>query len=486
MQSEGTRAVPFAAMVDGGRVIEPRRELPVAAEVDVLVAGGGPAGLGAAVAAAREGANTLLIEQNAFLGGVATATKMAMFMSSRENMSGLTGELVDRLVARGGADVGTLTSFDVESFKEVALELVEESGARLLLYTSVVAPIMAGNVARGVVVENKSGRQAILAKVVIDCTGDADVAYRAGVPCVLGREKDGKTRPITLLFRLGGVDVRKVVEFARAHPEDFTPDPRRHVLDLEDGLVRISGFFQEVKAARERGELDKDCHYVRLEGVQVERGMLYVNTTRVYGLDGSNAWDLTRAELEARKQMRQLLPFLKREIPGLENAFVVETSTHIGVRETRRIRGEYVFDEGDVVAGRTWEDTILGLKRRHKPGDAMHSPDAGEGADTDDHNRQMGTPLVPFEVPYRSLVPLEVDGLLVAGRSISQTHSGDMYTRGMYTCILLGQAAGVGAAISLRQGVRPREADRLTVQKALVRQGVRLGRQQERVEAALS
>ncbi len=456
-------------------VQEGARMTPVAADVDVLVVGGGPAGLGAGLAAARVGARTLMIERNGFLGGVATAALMTIFLHHRERLSGISREIVDALVRRKGGVAGKVINFDAEIFKEVALDLMEAAGAKLLLYSWAVAPVVQNGVVRGAIVENKSGRQAFLAKTTIDCTGDADLAFKAGVPTVKGREQDGKMRPISLIFRMGNIDFRVLAEYARAHPGQFTRDPNFQVLDLEDGVVRISGFFDLVEAGRQRGELDKDCHYLRFEGVDVERGICFINNTRVYEVDGTNAWDLTRADLEARKQMRLLVEFIRKYVPGCQQAFVVDTAANLGVRETRRIRGEYVFDEADIVADRKFEDRVVQMYNHVvKPGVELHSPDAGEGSAQDSHGRVVLHEERSFFIPYRALLPQAMDGLLVAGRSISQTHEADKWTRSMPCCMQMGEAAGTAAALAAADGVSARAVDIGRVQRRLSEGGIPL------------
>ncbi len=458
------------------RVVEPERELPIAAKADVVVAGGGPAGLAAAVAAGRCGANVLLIERYGFLGGTATAALMTAWNANIETTTGFARELIERLVRTHGAIVGPATVFDPEALKFIALEMIDEAGARLLLHTTAAAPVIEGETVVGVVTENKSGRQAVLARVVVDCTGDADLAAAAGVPCVKGREHDGKMRPMSLVFRVGGLDVPPLVAFARAHPEDFTADPTFHVLEPERGLVRLFGFFREVEEARRQGRLDKDCHYLRFESVDIRHGTAFINSTRVYGLDGTDAADVTKGEIEARRQMAQLLAVL-RTLPGCQHAFLIDSAASIGVRETRRIRGEGLLTEEDIAAGRSYHDTIARLFRRGAIGRETHSPDGGEGAAGDVAWRTLHWPLVSYEVPYGVLVPQRMEGLLVAGRTISQTHDADKYTRSMHCCFVLGQAAGVAAAMAARAGVHPRAVDRRKLREALVAQGVDLGPQ---------
>jgi len=464
-----------AYRLEGDYVWQEAREIPVAGKFDVVVAGGGPAGLGAAIGAARQGASTLLIERNGFLGGTATAAMMTTFNCPVDRLSGFSREMVARLLKEGGAWEGPTIPFDPEKFKEVALAFVEEAGARLLLYSWVTDPLVIDGKVHGVTVQNKSGRQAILGGVVVDATGDADLAARAGAEVVKGRESDGKMRPMTILFRMGGVDIERVVEYARAHPDQFTADPSFQILDSEGGVVRLSGFFDLVAAARARGELDKDCHYVRFEGVNVKRGTIFVNSTRVYGVDGTNAWDLTRAEVEARQQMKQVAAFIQREIPGCEKAYVIDASSSIGVRETRRIRGPFVLTEEDILAHKTYEDTVAKIWRFHAAGRDWHSPDGGEGSSSNLVYRTAVTPLNWFEIPYRCFLPNGVQGLLVGGRTLSQTHQADMWTRGMYCCMVTGQVAGTAAALATQSRVEPSALDVRMLQDALAAQGVDLG-----------
>ena len=460
---------------DRSAVLESSRQVPVVADVDVLVVGGGPAGLGAGLAAAREGASTLMVERNGFLGGVATAALMTIFLHHRERLSGVSREIVDALVRRKGGVAGKVINFDPEVFKEVALHLVDAAGVKLLLYSWAVSPIVHGGMIHGAIVENKSGRQALLAKTTIDCTGDADLAFKAGVPTVKGREADGKMRPISLIFRMGNIDFRALVAYARAHPEQFTRDPNFQVLDIEQGVVRISGFFDLVEEGRRLGELDKDCHYLRFEGVDVARGICFINNTRVYQVDGTNAWDLTKADLEARKQMRLLVDFIRKYVPGCQQAFVVDTAANLGVRETRRIRGAYVFDEADIVANRVFEDRVVQIYNHVvMPGVELINPDAGEGSAQDSHGRVILHEERSFFIPYRALVPQQVDGLLVAGRAISQTHEADKWTRSMPCCMQMGQAAGTAAAVAAANGVAARAVDVSRVQRRLADQGIPL------------
>jgi FAD dependent oxidoreductase len=458
-----------------GQVVEEARELPVAQEADVLVAGGGIAGVMAALAAARAGARTLVVERFGSLGGTGTAAMMNLFYVPYAASRGLVRELFDRLIARGGAIPGDFVVYDPELYKVTALEMLAEAGARVLLHTLVSDVVSAGGALGGIVVENKSGRRAILSRVTVDASGDADVAARAGAPYVKGREQDGKMRPMTLIFRMGGVDVPRLVEYVRSHPEDFSPDPLQCMLDLERRMIRVFGFFKMVEEAKARGELWPDCYYFRVESVLPDRGVLTVNATRVYGVDGTNAEDLSRAEIETRRQMLQLAAWARARVPGFERSFILDSANTIGVRETRRIRGEYLMTEEDILEGRRYDDVVAVDANQQNPREqGGHPPDGQEGGPQDREARELVARMFVYEIPYRCLVPQEVDGLLIAGRCISVDHHADVYTRNQGSAMATGVAAGVAAALAARAGVPPRAVDVRAVQRELARLGADL------------
>ena len=455
-------------------VEEAAKVLPIAASTDVLVLGGGVAGLSGALAAARTGANVLLVERGNCLGGTATAGMMALFYTPYRCAHGIPKQIFDRLIAAGGAFPGEVISVDPEIFKGIAFEMAVEAGVRLLLHTICADVIRDGNRLRGVVIENKGGRQALLGQVLVDASGDADIAAHAGAPTVKGREVDGKMRPMTLLFRLGGVDIETMLQYVHEHPEDFSKDPNQMMLDVEGKNIRVFGFFSLVERAKAGGYLYSDCHYFRVESVFPERGTLLVNTIRIYNVDGTNPEDVTRAEIEARQQQLLLVEFVRKYVPGFARAYVLDSGSHIGVRETRRILGEYVLTEEDIIGQVAFPDTIGIDSNRQNPKGPRHSPDGKEGAVTDEETREQVATLYTYEIPYRCLVPQRVEGLLVAGRSISSNHEADGYTRNQPACMVTGQAAGVAAALAARQGILPREVSVPTLQAALRSLGAKL------------
>jgi hypothetical protein len=455
----------------------------------VLVVGGGIAGVMAAIAAGRSGARTLLVERFGSLGGTGTAAMMNLFYVPYAASRGLIRELFDRLIARGGAIPGEFVVYDPELYKVTALDMLAEAGVQVLLHTLVSDAIMEGSWLRGIVIENKSGRQAILSRVTVDASGDGDVAARAGAPYIKGRESDGKMRPMTLIFRMGGVDVPRLVDYVKSHPEDFSPDPLQCMLDLEHHMIRVFGFFKLVEEAKARGELWSECYYFRVESVLPERGVLTVNATRVYGVDGTDAGDLSRAEIETRHQMLQLAAFARTYVPGFEHSFILDSASTIGVRETRRIRGEYVMTEDDILAGRRYQDVVgVDANQQNPRQQGGHPPDGKEGGPQDPEARVMVARMFVYEIPFRTLVPKEVEGLLVAGRCMSVDHHADVYTRNQGTAMASGVAAGTAAALAARAGVVPRQVDVPAVQAQLRRLGVdldllrRLGPSPERLE----
>ena len=233
-------------------------------------------------------------------------------------------------------------------------------------------------------------------------------------------------------------------------------------------MIRVFGFFKLVEEAKARGELWPECYYFRVESVLPERGVLTVNATRIYGVDGTKAEDLSRAEIETRHQMIQLAAWARKWIPGFANSFILDSASTIGVRETRRIRGEYVMTEDDILAGCHYDDVVgVDANQQNPRQQGGHPPDGKEGGPQDVEAREMIARMFVYEIPYRCLLPREVDGLLVAGRCLSVDHHADVYTRNQGTAMASGVAAGVAAAVAARAGVPPRKADIRAVQAKL-------------------
>ncbi len=441
------------------QVVLGEQKLPIARNVDVLVCGGGVAGIAAAVAAARNGAKTLLIERAGFLGGTATGSAMGLIVIPASELAAFPREFFTRLAAEQGAGLGDVVPWDIEAYKLAAMDMVLESGAEVLLYTWVSEPLVRDGRIVGAIVDNKSGRQVVLAKAVIDATGDGDVAARSGVPFVKGREEDGAMRPTTVMGRIGNVDLARFKQYIDTHPGDFSQDDGRRVVDLEQGIVRIDGFFSIVEKAKKMRLMDPAApvNYLRFSGVNpkehADRAVLICNSTRMYNVDGTNAADITRAEIEGRRQLRDIVRVCRELLPGFEASFLVDTSAYLGVRETRRIRGRYTLTYDDLASGRRFADSIAVMTSVDYGTAEIHGPDVGhEGSASDEWARKLALKLMRFEFPLSAMVTDSVANLVVAGRCASMTHDVDKFARNMAPIGLQGQAAGTFAAIVARSG----------------------------------
>ncbi len=329
--------------------------------------------------------------------------------------------------------------------------LLHDAGVRVLFETVVSAPVMKGKEVGGVIVEGKGGRQYVSAKVVVDCSADADVVAGAGAPYVLGDGDAHAVQPVSMYYTLSNVDVKRLAEWAQANPDEV---PARAIpendKDLDYGLW-LTGFNNLIKAYQEEKNIKLQRDNITLK---TANGVLYVNATRVLGVDGLSPLEMSDAMLEIYRQIEAYTAFLIEKVPGFENAHIGQIAPVIGVRETRHIRGEYTLTGNDVIDCVPFEDTI------GADNCAMDVHDV-KGSDVDFQG------LGPYEIPYRSLVPLEVEQLLVAGRCISADHVAHGRTRNMPACMATGQAAGVAAAVAVASGTKVRDVDVTKVQKIL-------------------
>ncbi len=372
---------------------------------DVLVAGGGPAGAAAAIAAARCGARVLLLEQYGFLGGMGTAGLVSPFMAYETGGTVLTRgifeEVTIRMTELGGFSAAS-KAFSAEAMKFVLNEMCVKSKVKIRFHVFACGVRKTGDRLQAVEYIGKGGRHESGAKVFIDATGDADIAAFCGCDVKVGRDTDGKCQPATLMFRMGGVKLpegTQGVEFA-VPAEDRLPQGRVLYFSLPSP------------------------------------GEAMVNMTRVIHFNPLDTDDLTRAEIEARSQVYPIIRYLKRRVPGFENACLLETAAQIGVRESRRVMGEYVLDKGHVLSYRqSPDDVAYGTFKID-----IHSP-TGQG--TEIHELAPGR---YYGIPYRCLIPKGMENLLTAGRCISTTHEGHSSARIMPVCFALGEAAGVAAA----------------------------------------
>lgn len=473
-----------------GSVLTMTVEATIVADVDVLVVGGGTAGVTAAIAAARGGADTLLAERTGSLGGMMTTgnagltnyivhqksqsvqreivAELGEDPTSVQIIGGLPMEITRRLLDSGAAvgTEGTAGSYVFTSpgrFKWLLLDMMEEASVRLMLHSLAVDVLVENDGVRGVAFENKEGRQIVLAKTVIDATGDADVAAKAGCEFVLGIGPNdaaakhdpatvGTMDPMGVMYRMGNVDLRRCLDYLKEHREHY------HVQSL--ALYSLDDVYERFL----RGEM------VTFIAKGKEMG-LYVNNSPdpgvvtlscpLYNGNGLRAADLTRGEIKMRDTIRQQIEDI-RLLPGFEESFLLDCPD-VCVRETRHIVGEYVLTVEDVLTGRDFADSI---------GRGAHTVDASGIPDEIKHRE------VPrnwcFHIPYRCLVPGKSDNLLVAGRCVSYTHEAFGCARPTVQCMVTGEAAGVAAAMCTRDGQVPRRVDVRALREALSAQGVLL------------
>jgi len=430
-------------------ILEPERPIPVFTDVDVCVVGGGPAGVCAAVAAARTGARTALVERHGFLGGMWTAGMVLTLAGYNSWLSpydrcvgGVPGEWLARAAQLDGAEDGPswVLNSDPEIMKLVADAMIAESGVTCLLHTLGATPIMQGRRVAGAFVENVDGRTAIKSKVTVDCTGNGDFFFRAGAPWVKGNT----LQPMTMPFRIGNVKLDPSIDQNAPALIPIGPDAvllQEPLLgDVASRRSDVDCDRAEMRAAQERGELP-------LFGGPwfggLEKDIVWVNTTRVLG-DASDAVELTRAEIEGRKDVQVLLAYFKEHLPGFAEARLLHTSTQIGVRETRRLDGVTTLTGDDI---RDSINSADGIAVGCWPID-VHPAGRGVGV------HAMYVPK-PYAIPYDCLVPKSITGLLTAGRCISVDRDALGSTRVGATCAATGEAAGTAAALSALEAVDP-------------------------------
>ncbi len=438
-------------------IMEPASEINVLWEADVVVVGGGPGGHAAAVSAARSGADTVLLERYGHLGGMATGGLVIMIPHLSDGtekiiLAGQCQEWLDRLDVRGasvhqryediGSDDKELVEYwrnfhqffivegriqlgamvDPEILKCMLNDMVEEAGVKLFLHSWGTRAIVDKNEVQGVIFESKSGRQAILGKVVIDATGDGDLLPSAGAEFDRSIKPDLRIATVAVVFRLGNVDTKRHGEFRKSEAKKNE--------ELMSELVELGGFPVAQRSAHD--------------------DVLWVSNW-IPGLDILNVEDLTRAEVEIRKRMLITYDFFKKNVPGFEKSFILDTASQTGTRGSRRVIGEYTVTEKDLHSGEIHEDTIAVCPQL----------------------RYIASPEHPHvHIPYRSLVPRRVENLLVAGRSFSSDDIVNNDYNLIPHCIVYGQAAGTAAALSIKSGVKVRNVDYGALKESLVRQKV--------------
>jgi ribulose 1,5-bisphosphate synthetase/thiazole synthase len=412
-------------------VTVPASKIAVLDEVDVVVCGGGPSGFVAAIAAARQGARTLLIEQYGFLGGMATAALVGPIVKfnwqGRRIVGGIPWEFVETLAKHDGAIIdwpSGAVPFDVEVYKRIAAKMVENAGVSLLLHTRVTDCLLnrPGKVDY-VVVENASGRHAVKTKYVIDCTGIGAVVVKAGLPWRLRKKAQNQLQPMSLLFRLGGVDT----------------DHLENTQMKEEG---VKYFNRRLRTAFENSELGRKMLFGGpwlIHGSTIRRGEVTVNMTRYPG-SGADVKDLTAAELRLREDIARIVPLLRQLLPELKQSYLIDTATQVGIRETRSITALYNMTVDDILQPKPFPDTVA--KGAH-PIDVHQYADSGQEVRfiTKDYN-----------IPYRALAPRGSQNVLVGGGSVGATAEAFASIRVQAQCMALGEAAGTAVALCLEQG----------------------------------
>jgi len=446
---------------------EPIRSTPVIAETEVLVVGSGPAGLAAAVSAARESVNTMLVERYGSFGGNISqvgVNSIAWYrFEDTYDVQGIGIEFERRALEVSqsvGKPFHESKTIDTEMFKIVADQIIQEANIQPLLHSYAVASIVEDRTMKGIIIENKSGRQAIVAERVIDATGDADIAVHSGAQFLKTPKEE--MMGVTVIFSCSGVDVEKFLEYVRQQPAtfgDWRENWEIQISDKEQGLFSpyLGKHFQQ---AREDGLIPENLTSIggtwsRLTDSGEATGL---NMVYMFGYDGTDVQDLTWGEIEGRRQVMLALEVLRRYVPGFEGANLRNFSTTLGIRDTRQIVGQYSMTGEDIRNQARFDDSI-GIFPEFLDGYGVLSlPTTGRY----------------FQIPYQILVPRDVENLLAAGRCVSGDKLSHTALRSMMCCTVTGQAAGTAAAVSIKEGVHCSEVNIKQVQQALVKQGVRI------------
>ncbi len=479
---------PDGDTTDSESVCAGPNDLPVLAETDVLVVGGGPAGMAAAIAASRAGAETMLVERYGFYGGVITQSIMGSITWWRYAETVSAGGVCSEIEAKAkemGGSINLLEAIDnpsvqdmlyeqaeanglivdgeptyeilkSEMFKIVADTLVLDAGVEPLLHCSVVGALMDGDKIAGVITESKSGRQAIRAKRVIDASGDADVAAFSGAPFTKA-DKD-KLMEVTTNFSVANVDLMALMTYIVLENRTMAD-----WIDRDCGKEKnmfSTHFFRAFEEAAAAGEIPGDVELRAFPGGFTSPGnVLSLNAVHLHGVDPTNVMDLTHAEIEGRRRVLMAMDVLKKRVPGFKDAELTMIGASLGCRESRKIEAEYRITEQEVMNQGTFQDSI-GIFPEFIDGyKVLCLPTTGRY----------------FQVPYRIIVPQKIENLLVAGRSVSSDRIAHGAVRQMGCCMVTGQGAGVAAALSLKESCTCREMDITKIQNELARQNVRIG-----------
>lgn len=403
---------------------------------NVIVAGGGIAGIAAAVKAARTGAKTLLIEQYGFTGGSATAGMVSPFMKHTVHgiplTKGIFQELEDGMIRRNGMiDNG----FSGIAFRLAAFELLNEAGVDILPNAVLINAKLRNRMLHAVEVLYEGAIYTIQGNIFIDTTGDAQLVYLAGLPYEKG--ENGRLQSMTLFFRMGNIHIPEALEYIQSHKDDFF-----EWMDYNfklDKIISIGGYFSFVQRAHREKRLSENVKYIFYTTLP-QSGEASFNTSNILELDGTRSADMTRAEIEGRRQVMDVVHLLQTEIPGFSSAWLLETATQVGIRETRRIVGDYVVTGKDVLEGRKFEDMIARASYGIDIHGARGENDRMEELEEGDY----------YTIPFRSLIHRDAENVLSAGRCLSATREGHAAIRIMPTSAATGEAAGAAAGLAIR------------------------------------
>ncbi|WP_187774944.1 FAD-dependent oxidoreductase [Pedobacter sp. BS3] len=431
---------------------EPAKTIPVLTDADVVVCGGGPSGFIAAISAARNGAKTILIEHYGFLGGMATAGMVGPIskfnFQDERIVLGIPDEFLKRMQQMNGAIIDLPSGnipYDPEIYKYVSLKMVEEAGVTILLHTS-VAGCMYDEHNEGklthVLIENKSGRQAIRSRYFIDCTGTGDLISRSRLPWEMRNIKNGELQPMSLFFRLGGVDT-DVLNTLMSHD------------GVKYANVQLNKLLQEEMVA---GRLANFGGPWAVHGSTIRRGEVSVNATRYKG-NAADGIELSTAEKQLRQDVFKIVAVFKKNVPAFRNAYLIDTATQVGIRETRGIIGLYTMKAEDILTPGNFEDTVAY---------GAHPIDIHR---SDTSKQDVSFLQKPYPIPYRALIPQESDNVLVAGSCLSATHEAFASVRVQAQCMALGQAAGLAAAMCAKQDLPVYKLSGNELRDELKRQG---------------
>ena len=408
---------------------------------DILVLGSGPAGFAAAYCAAKNGAKVILVEQNGDIGGISTSGLMSHWTGSCG--SPLYYEILKRSAEQNeGEFKNQITNLiDPEKLKTLYLEMLVEVGCKVMLYTFAEDAICDGDKLLGATVINKSGKTEIYAKIIIDATGDGDIAARAGAEFVLGRESDNKMQPATLMFKVGGVDYDRAVFLGSFESTYETPKGELQALAKEH-IPAPAGHILTYKTTLP--------------------GVVTCNMTNAIDIDGTNADDLTRATLVCRRQMDDIVKYLREFVPGYENCYIISSASLMGIRETRHFIGKYTLNEQDILDAVVFDDYVV--KDSYFNFDVHNITGSGlDKTGVQKHFKQEKG----YTIPYRCLLPREKENLLLCGRNISGTHMAHSNFRVMPICIGIGEAAGVAADLAVSRNCSLNDIDAKDIREVI-------------------